>query len=86
MNKLWLTIALILISTPPAYARGGGGHGGSHSYAKSYSMGSGSRTGSASKSPRYTGGPVVKTGPTRGNVRSRNQDGSWRKKRSDAEE
>jgi len=37
-----------------------------------------------SKSPRDTGGPVVKTGPTRGENRSRNDDGQWRKKRSDA--
>ena len=35
-------------------------------------------------SPRDTGGPVVKTGPTAGQNRSRNKDGSWRKKRSDA--
>ena len=37
-----------------------------------------------SKSPRETGGPVVKTGPTRGENRSRNDSGEWRKKRSDA--
>lgn len=37
-----------------------------------------------SKSPRDTNGPVVKTGPTAGQNRSRNDDGSWRKKRSDA--
>jgi len=37
-----------------------------------------------SKSPRDTGGPVVKTGPTRGENRSRNEDGQWRKKRSDS--
>lgn len=37
-----------------------------------------------SKSPRETGGPVVKTGPTAGQNRSRNDDGTWRKKRSDA--
>ena len=36
------------------------------------------------KSPRETGGPVVRTGPTSGQNRSRNNDGSWRKKRSDA--
>lgn len=36
------------------------------------------------KSPRETGGPVVQSGPTRGENRSRNQDGEWRKKRSDA--
>lgn len=35
-------------------------------------------------SPRDTGGPVVKTGPTAGQNRSRNKDGTWRKKRSDA--
>ena len=35
-------------------------------------------------SPRYTHGPVVKTGPTAGQNRSRNQDGQWRRKRSDA--
>ncbi len=34
--------------------------------------------------PSKTGGPVVKTGPTAGQVRSRNQDGTWRAKRSDA--
>lgn len=39
-----------------------------------------------SKSPRDTNGPVVKTGPTAGQNRSRNDDGSWRKKRSDAGE
>lgn len=38
----------------------------------------------ASKSPRDTHGPIVKTGPTAGQNRSRNQDGTWRKKRSDA--
>lgn len=35
-------------------------------------------------SPKDTGGPVVKTGPTAGQNRSRNKDGTWRKKRSDA--
>ena len=35
-------------------------------------------------SPRETGGPVVKTGPTAGQNRSRNKNGQWRKKRSDA--
>lgn len=35
-------------------------------------------------SPKDTGGPVVKTGPTAGQNRSRNQDGQWRRKRSDA--
>ena len=29
-------------------------------------------------------GPIVKTGPNRGEERSRNQDGRWREKRSDA--
>jgi len=37
----------------------------------------------SSKPPKDTNGPVVKTGPTAGSNRSRNQDGSWRKKRSD---
>lgn len=37
-----------------------------------------------SLSPKDTGGPVVKTGPTAGQNRSRNKDGRWRKKRSDA--
>lgn len=37
----------------------------------------------SSKSPRETNGPVVKTGPTAGQNRSRNKDGSWREKRSD---
>lgn len=36
------------------------------------------------KSPRETGGPVVKTGPTAGQNRSRNKSGEWTKKRSDA--
>ena len=35
-------------------------------------------------SPRDTHGPVVKTGPTAGQNRSRNKNGRWRKKRSDA--
>ena len=35
-------------------------------------------------SPRDTGGPVVPTGPTRGQNRSRNKNGQWRKKRGDA--
>ena len=34
--------------------------------------------------PAKTGGPVVKTGPTAGQNRSRNSDGTWRPKRSDA--
>lgn len=36
------------------------------------------------QSPKNTGGPIVKTGPTAGQVRSRNKDGRWKKKRSDA--
>lgn len=36
------------------------------------------------KSPKNNGGPLVKTGPTAGKVRSKNKDGQWRKKRSDA--
>lgn len=35
------------------------------------------------KSPKDTKGPVVKTGPTAGENRSRNKDGRWRAKRSD---
>lgn len=35
-------------------------------------------------SPKYTHGPIVKTGPTAGKNRSRNKSGRWRKKRSDA--
>ena len=35
-------------------------------------------------SPKDTHGPIVKTGPTAGQVRSKNQDGQWRAKRSDA--
>ncbi|MBT2571788.1 hypothetical protein [Planococcus sp. ISL-110] len=38
----------------------------------------------AKKSPNKTGGPVVPTGPTAGENRSRNKDGKWRAKRSDA--
>lgn len=34
--------------------------------------------------PNKTGGPVVKTGPTAGENRSRNNDGRWHGKRSDA--
>ena len=34
--------------------------------------------------PRISGGPVVKSGPTFGRVRSRNLNGRWRAKRSDA--
>lgn len=33
--------------------------------------------------PQNNGGPLVKTGPTRGENRSRRKDGKWRKKRSD---
>lgn len=36
------------------------------------------------KSPRDTNGPVVRTGPTAGQNRSRNADGRWQAKRSDA--
>lgn len=35
-------------------------------------------------SPKDTKGPIVKTGPTAGQNRSRNSDGEWRKKRDDA--
>ncbi|MDD6989590.1 hypothetical protein [Ruminococcus sp.] len=35
-------------------------------------------------SPSQTHGPVVKTGPTAGKNRSRNINGRWRSKRSDA--
>ena len=35
-------------------------------------------------SPKDTKGPVVKSGPTRGENRSRNKDGQWRKKRNDS--
>lgn len=37
-----------------------------------------------SLSPSQTHGPIVKTGPNKGEVRSRNKDGKWRAKRSDA--
>jgi hypothetical protein len=37
-----------------------------------------------SQSLRYTNGPVVKTGPTAGQNRSRNNDGTWHRKRSDS--
>lgn len=37
-----------------------------------------------SKPPSQTNGPVVRTGPTAGENRSKNQDGRWRAKRSDA--
>ena len=35
------------------------------------------------ESPKNTNGPVVKTGPTSGENRSRNKNGQWRAKRSD---
>lgn len=35
------------------------------------------------KSPKNTGGPVVGSGPTAGQNRSRKSSGEWRKKRSD---
>lgn len=35
-------------------------------------------------SPKDTHGPIVKTGPTAGQNRTRNKDGRWSKKRSDA--
>lgn len=35
-------------------------------------------------SPNQTHGPIVKTGPNAGQVRTRTSDGRWRKKRSDA--
>ena len=35
-------------------------------------------------SPKDTHGPIVKTGPTAGKNRSRNKNGQWRRKRSDA--
>ena len=35
-------------------------------------------------SPKETKGPLVKTGPTAGKVRSRRKSGEWRAKRSDA--
>lgn len=34
--------------------------------------------------PRKNGGPVVRTGPTAGQPRSRTKSGAWRAKRSDA--
>ena len=34
--------------------------------------------------PQNNGGPLVKTGPTRGENRSRRKDGKWHKKRSDS--
>ncbi|OQA38570.1 MAG: hypothetical protein BWY51_00912 [Parcubacteria group bacterium ADurb.Bin316] len=38
----------------------------------------------SNKPPKDTGGPVVKTGPTAGQNRTRNNDGQWHAKRSDA--
>lgn len=35
-------------------------------------------------SPKDTHGPIVKTGPTAGNERTRNKNGQWRRKRNDA--
>jgi len=35
-------------------------------------------------SPKDTKGPIVKTDPTAGENRTRNDNGEWRKKRSDA--
>ena len=35
-------------------------------------------------SPKDTKGPIVRSGPTRGENRSRNNDGQWRKKREDS--
>ncbi len=35
-------------------------------------------------SPKDTKDPIVKTGPTAGQNRTRNNDGRWRRKRSDA--
>jgi hypothetical protein len=35
-------------------------------------------------SPSKTHGPIVKTGPTAGQVRARNKNGRWRHVRSDA--
>ena len=37
-----------------------------------------------SQSPKDTHGPLVKTGPNAGKNRSRNKNGQWRAKRSDA--
>jgi len=35
-------------------------------------------------SPKDTGGPIVKSGPSKGQNRSKNENGQWRKKRSDS--
>ena len=37
-----------------------------------------------SKAPKDNGGPLIKSGPTFGKIRSRLKNGRWRKKRSDA--
>ncbi len=37
-----------------------------------------------SKAPQFNHGPLVKTGPTAGQNRSRTKSGTWRKTRSDA--
>ena len=50
----------------------------------SFSKSSSSTSSSKSKAPQYNHGPVVKTGPTYGQNRSRNNNGTWRRKRSDA--
>ena len=34
--------------------------------------------------PQFNHGPLIKSGPTFGFNRSRNSDGRWRRKRSDA--
>lgn len=36
-----------------------------------------------SLAPKFNGGPLVKSGPTRGKVRARTKSGTWRRKRSD---
>lgn len=41
-------------------------------------------TSSNTATGNYGKGPIVKTGPTAGQVRSRNNNGQWRAKRSDA--
>lgn len=40
-------------------------------------------TGINSLSPSQTHGPLVTTGPNKGQVRSKNKNGRWRAKRSD---
>ncbi len=49
-----------------------------------FSLASGVLSYATNASPSQTHGPVVKTGPTAGQNRSRNKNGQWRKKRSDA--